>query len=249
LAFSVASGAANASVVTATFTNQDNKQVTMTGTLVTQNPAVVKFAKADGLNSSVISGDLSYTLQDSDGAAISVASRGVSMSVGVAGSIPNMREGDLTINGVIIGPSTAADDTLSPRNNASGSAIAKAAAINRMAVDQGISQGEAQSITLSGTPMPGTITVGGVSVVLTNDDNTAALAAAKIAAAMRKSDRSVEKADGSFSDRQAYKRATQTAQEEEKRKAMGMKKGGSVGSASKRADGCAQRGKTRGKMV
>jgi hypothetical protein len=29
---------------------------------------------------------------------------------------------------------------------------------------------------------------------------------------------------------------------------LGMKKGGSVGSASKRADGCAQRGKTRGKM-
>jgi hypothetical protein len=28
-----------------------------------------------------------------------------------------------------------------------------------------------------------------------------------------------------------------------------MAKGGSVGSASKRADGCAQRGKTRGKMV
>jgi len=187
LAFSVASGATAGSVVTATFTNQDNKQVTMTGTLVTQSPAVVKFAKADGLNSSVISGDLSYTLQDSDGAAISVASRGISMSVGVAGSIPNMREGDLTINGVIIGPSTAADDLLSPRNNASGSAIAKAAAINRMAVDQGISQGESQSITFSGTPMPGTITVGGVSVVLTNDDSTPALAAAKIAAAMQAS--------------------------------------------------------------
>ena len=28
-----------------------------------------------------------------------------------------------------------------------------------------------------------------------------------------------------------------------------MKSGGKVGSASKRADGCAQRGKTRGKMV
>jgi hypothetical protein len=28
-----------------------------------------------------------------------------------------------------------------------------------------------------------------------------------------------------------------------------MAKGGSVGSASKRADGCAQRGKTRGKIV
>jgi hypothetical protein len=72
---------------------------------------------------------------------------------------------------------------------------------------------------------------------------------AKIAAAMRKSDRSVEKADGSFSDRQAYKRATQTAQAEEKRKAMGMKKGGMIGSASKRADGCAQRGKTKGRIV
>ena len=30
---------------------------------------------------------------------------------------------------------------------------------------------------------------------------------------------------------------------------MGMKKGGSVSSASKRADGCAIRGKTRGRMV
>lgn len=40
-------------------------------------------------------------------------------------------------------------------------------------------------------------------------------------------------------------------QTEQKRKAKipGMKRGGSVGSASKRADGCAQRGKTKGKMV
>ena len=30
--------------------------------------------------------------------------------------------------------------------------------------------------------------------------------------------------------------------------ATGMKKGGKVGSASKRADGCAMRGKTKGKM-
>lgn len=29
----------------------------------------------------------------------------------------------------------------------------------------------------------------------------------------------------------------------------GMKKGGKVSSASKRADGCAQRGKTKGRMV
>jgi len=187
LQFSVASGAASNSEVTATFTTADNAKITMKGTLVTQSPAVVKFAKADGLNSSVISGDLTYTLQDSDGAGLNLASRGISMSIGVAGSIPTLRDGDLTINGVNIGPSSASDDVLSPRNNAAGSAIAKAAAINRLAVDQGISQGESQSITLSGTPMPGTITVGGVSVVLTSDDNTPALAASKIAAAMQAS--------------------------------------------------------------
>jgi len=39
-------------------------------------------------------------------------------------------------------------------------------------------------------------------------------------------------------------------EEEEKRKKMtGMKKGGKVSSASKRADGCAMRGKTKGKIV
>jgi flagellin len=187
LQFSVPSGAASGSTVTATFTTADNEKITLTGSLVTQSPAVVKFSKADGLNSSVISGDLTYTLQDADGAGLNLASRGISMSIGVAGSIPTLRDGDLTINGVNIGPSSASDDVLSPRNNAAGSAIAKAAAINRMAIDQGISQGESQSITLSGSPMPGTITVGGVSVVLTNDDNTPALAAAKIAAAMQAS--------------------------------------------------------------
>ena len=187
LQFNVASGAAASSEVVATFTTADNQKITMKGTVVTQSPAVVKFAKADGLNSSVISGDLTYTLQDSDGAGLDLATRGISMSIGVAGSIPTLRDGDLTINNVNVGPSSASDDLLSPRNNAAGSAIAKAAAINRLAVDQGISQGESQSITLSGTPMPGTITVGGVSVVLTSDDNTPALAASKIAAAMQAS--------------------------------------------------------------
>jgi hypothetical protein len=37
--------------------------------------------------------------------------------------------------------------------------------------------------------------------------------------------------------------------EEKKRQQAGMKKGGKVSSASKRADGCAVRGKTKGKMV
>ena len=37
--------------------------------------------------------------------------------------------------------------------------------------------------------------------------------------------------------------------DEMRREARGMKKGGAVSSASKRADGCAVKGKTRGKMV
>ena len=44
-------------------------------------------------------------------------------------------------------------------------------------------------------------------------------------------------------------RAGREAAAEERREARGMKKGGSVSSASKRADGIAKRGKTRGKMV
>jgi len=187
--FNLPAGLTSGAPVTATFVNVDGESTELTATLQSTSPAIVKFAAADGRNSSIISADLTYTLRDSDGKDIDLAvvPRAVSVSVGVEGSIPRLRDGDLLINGINVGPSSAADDVLSPRNNASGSAIAKAAAINRIAVDQGISQGEIQSITFSGTPMPGTITVGGVSVILTNDDNTAALAAAKIAAAMQAS--------------------------------------------------------------
>lgn len=38
-------------------------------------------------------------------------------------------------------------------------------------------------------------------------------------------------------------------EEQDKQEGRGMKKGGSVSSASKRADGCATRGKTKGRMV
>ena len=174
--------------VTASFITQDNKTILLTGTL-TAASGVVTFAKTAGLNSSVLSDDLSYTFRDPSGTALNLTTtpRDLSVNVDVAGSIPTLRAGDLMINGVTIGPSVAADDMQSPRNNAAGSAIAKAAAINRVAVDQGISQGESQSITFSGTPMPGTITVAGVSVVLTNADKTPADAAEKIATALQAS--------------------------------------------------------------
>jgi hypothetical protein len=44
-------------------------------------------------------------------------------------------------------------------------------------------------------------------------------------------------------------RDAQAEDEEKKKQQSGMKKGGKVSSASKRADGCAVRGKTKGKMV
>ena len=177
--------------VTANFLTLDNKTIAMTGTL-TPATGVVTFLKSSGLNKSVITDDLSYTLQDSTGAPLNLAlvggsPRALSMNVDVSGSIPAMHSGDLKINDVVIGPSLASDDLLSPRNNAAGSAIAKAAAINRLAVDQGLKQGESQAITFSGTPMPGTITVAGVSVEITNAEKTPADAAAKIAAALQAS--------------------------------------------------------------
>jgi len=189
ISLQVPSGATAGSAITASFVTANSETIQLSGVLDKANPATIKFAQSAGLNSSVISTDLTYELRDSEGGSIDLLTtpRAVSMSVGVEGSIPALRDGDLLVNGVNVGPSSARDDVLSPLNNASGSAIAKAAAINRIAVDQGISQGQIQSVVFSGTPMPGTITVGGVSVVLTSDDSTAPLAAAKIAAALKAS--------------------------------------------------------------
>lgn len=184
LSMSVAAGS---NTVTANFLTTDNKTIAMTGTL-SPTTGVITFNAGDGQNNLVISDNLTYTLRDSTGSALNLTAtnnRSLSLSVDVQGSIPTMRSGDLLINGTIIGPSQAADDTLSPANNAAGSAIAKAAAINRAAVDQGVTQGEVQSMTVSGTPSAGTITVAGVSVVITSSDTTPQDVAKKIALALQ----------------------------------------------------------------
>jgi len=146
----------------------------------------ISFYKSVGSNSKVISNDLIYTLQQADLTPVSTA-REFSMTVDVAGSIPTLRAGDLKINNIDIGASYASDDTVSPSNNAAGSAIAKAAAINRKAVATGITRGETQNIIVSGTPSAGTIFIGGVSVTLNALDTTSAAATAKIAAALQAS--------------------------------------------------------------
>lgn len=51
------------------------------------------------------------------------------------------------------------------------------------------------------------------------------------------------------SNQEAIIRKVLREEEEKRKKMIGMKKGGKVSSASKRADGCAMRGKTKGKMV
>ena len=167
-------------------TNVQDITVTSTGNM----PAVevnngapassISFYKNSGSNAEIISSDLIYTFTDPNGAA-ALGNRKFTYSVDVAGKIPSLRAGDLKINGIEIGASYAQDDPFSPANNASGSAIAKAAAINRMANATGITRGESQMLTISGTPSPGTIVVGGVSVTLDALDNTSAKATAKIA--------------------------------------------------------------------
>ena len=147
----------------------------------------ISFYKSVGSNAQVLGNDLIYTFQQSDGTAADMSNREFNMNVDVAGSIPPLRAGDLKINDIDIGASYASDDKVSPANNASGSAIAKAAAINRKAVATGITRGETQNIIVSGTPSAGTIVIGGVSVSLNALDTTSAAATAKIAATLQAS--------------------------------------------------------------
>jgi len=192
-----ASGAANSSAVTfssiSTGTNVTNLPVSGSGALpvvvVTDGAPTssITFIKDTGTNSKVISDDLVYTFKNFDATSSAVNNRGFSFNVSVEGSIPALRAGDLKINGIDIGASHAIDDKLSPKGNAAGSAIAKAAAINRMAVAASVSQGEKQMLTFTGNPGPGTITVGGVSVMLNALDTTSAAAASKIASALQAS--------------------------------------------------------------
>lgn len=64
--------------------------------------------------------------------------------------------------------------------------------------------------------------------------------------------RAMQKGFGGVIPMQIARNAAEEEEEKKKRQmgmAPGMKKGGKVSSASKRADGCAKKGKTRGKFV
>ena len=181
-----------------TFITNDNKTISMTGIYDDTNK-VINYTSTTGANGSVISDNLALKLQDSAGVAQSLIAvvagggnpavyRDATLKIAVAGTIPVMQSGDLWVNGINVGGSYAIDDKLSPITNAAGSAIAKAAAINRKALDLSANQGESQSVTFTGNPIPNTtIIVGGVSVLITSNESTATLAAAKIATTLRSS--------------------------------------------------------------
>ncbi len=182
LSFSVSAAGA----VTASFKGVDNRVFTMTGEL-NSTTGQVTFKSTEGQNRHIISDDLTYTLKDSAGDALDITNRAVGLSVSVEGGVPALRAGDLRINGIDIGATYASDDPYSPVNNAAGSAIAKVAAINRAATAMGTNAGESQTLTFTGVPKPGTIVVGGVSVQITVNENTSALATAKIFATLKAS--------------------------------------------------------------
>jgi len=179
-----------AATVVANFVNNKNETIPLTGTWNSTDGSV-SFDPSKGRNAEVMSAKLTYGMTDSQGDPVDLSTRTVAMAVSVQGGIPAMNDGDMVINGVPIGASYATDDTLSPPDNAAGSAIAKAAAINRKATESGITTGEVQTLTLTSTPdlnaLPTNITVGGVNVTLSSADKTPVLVASTIAAALKAS--------------------------------------------------------------
>jgi flagellin len=193
----------DASTVNATFTTLDGEEIELVaerdGGRVTFSVTSLDPASLNALanNRRVFTEELTYTFRDVDANELDPSDvtpglftddfRQFGATISVDGGIPALRSGDLRINGIDIGPSYPADDTLSPPANAAGSAIAKAAAINRKAADVGVTVGEIQTLTVVGIPKPGVITVGGVAVEITSKEDTGPKAAAKIAAALRAS--------------------------------------------------------------
>ncbi len=172
------------------FVTDDNQTINLNPVL-DEALGTVTFDKLIGSNGLVFSDNLILSLKRTaspDPVSIITNSRDFSLETRVSGAISAMQSGDLLINGTNVGGSYAVDDLVSPPNNASGSAIAKAAAINRVASDSAASRGESQSITFSGNPVADTtITVGNVPVTITRYEDTATKVAAKIASTLQTS--------------------------------------------------------------
>lgn len=160
------SGAVNftvstAGAVTASFLKNDGDTIAMTGTY---DAATKQLTFTKAANDTVITDDLVYQFKDATSALTDITGREVKLAVDVAGSIPALQSGDLVINGVAIGASYPSDDLFSPVNNASGSAIAIAAAINRKSSMTGVNAVVNENI-MTGAPMSGASVVQGNLVI------------------------------------------------------------------------------------
>ena len=94
---------------------------------------------------------------------------GIGAGVSAVGSDNGISNGDLSINGIAISPSSAADDTAST-DNAAASAIARAAAINRATDQTGVraevNENVAAGTTLVAAANTGDVTINGVNIAI-----------------------------------------------------------------------------------
>jgi flagellin len=94
---------------------------------------------------------------------------GIGAGVSAVGSANALGNGDLTINGVSVGPSSAVDDTASTANKGA-SAIAKVAAINKVSDQSGvvaqINTNVAAGSAMTAAALSGTVTINGVAIAV-----------------------------------------------------------------------------------
>jgi len=94
---------------------------------------------------------------------------GVGAGVSARGTDSGLQNGDLTINGVAVGPSQAADDTASAANK-TASAIAKVAAINRVSGQTGVvaqvDENRQAGSAMTAAALSGTVTINGVAIAV-----------------------------------------------------------------------------------
>jgi flagellin len=164
---------ASGGTVTADFLDSLGVSTTLTGTLSAAD-GTVTFTAATGNNSTIISDTLVYGFKDNAGAALALTGRAVDLTVDVAGNISPLNTGDIVfvkrdasgnvIERISIPESEARNDSLSPPNNAAGSAIAIAAAINSKTADTGIAAVVNKNVMV-GAPMSGASVVSGNLVI------------------------------------------------------------------------------------
>jgi len=172
----------SATAATATLVLSDGSKTTLTG-VVDATAKTITFANSaltGGSGSLVITSTVAFASPDT-------LSFGINRAFT---AVPAMASNDIQINGVTIGASYAVDDKISPADSASGSAIARAAAINLATTATGVSAvvnanvmtGSAMGTNLSAAS--GTVTINGFTTATINTvtNNTRESRAATVSA-------------------------------------------------------------------